>query len=183
MTFLRNLTIYLPAILGIILYVSPAAAQSPVSCGTVVAGYLDAPYAGSDWLEIVGSRVVARGSFGFSSFTMADGYQVESTPLHTAAAGGRSVFSAPRSGSAYTGNFHEVFPGRGNGDEDRWQFWIERSGSVYLRSITWNGSWAPMQNVVCYTGSSGQLVVVGLINNPGFGTDYWTFVMRRNYLI
>lgn len=183
MTFLRSLALYLPAILGIILYVSPAAAQSPVACGTVVAGYLDAPYPGSDWLDVIGTRVTARDVLGFSSFTMADGYQVETHPLHTAAAGARSLFTAPRNGNAYTGYYHEVFPGRGSGAEDRWQFWIDRGGSVYLRSLTWNGAWALMQNVVCYSGPSGQLVVIGLFNNPGFGTDYWTFVMRRSYLI
>ncbi|HSP80415.1 MAG TPA: hypothetical protein VLQ93_17925, partial [Myxococcaceae bacterium] len=75
------------------------------------------------------------------------------------------------------------FPGRGNGDEDRWQFWINRGGSVYLRSVTWSGQWQLMQGVVCYTGSSGQLVVVGHIDNGGFGTDYWTFVMQRDILI
>ncbi len=83
----------------------------------------------------------------------------------------------------YTGYFHDVFPGRGNGDEDRWQFWLNRSGNVYLRSVTWAGQWQLMQGVVCYTGSSGQLVVVGRIDNGGFGTDYWTFIMQRNYLI
>lgn len=178
-----NLTLLLPAVLGIILYVSPAAAQPPVSCGPVVAGYLDAAYAGSDWLDVVGTRVTARGFLGFSSFTMVDGYQVETTPLHTAAAGAKAIFRAPRSGDVYTGYFHEVFPSRGNGDEDRWQFWINRSGNVYLRSVTWNGAWTLLQSVVCYTGSSGQLVVVGQTETPGFGTDYWTFVMQRNYLI
>ncbi|WP_342378112.1 hypothetical protein NVS55_02080 [Myxococcus stipitatus] len=184
MALLRNLSVCLAVVLGVLLHASPAMAQTPVSCGAVVAGYLDGVHAGSEWLEVIGTRVVSRGVFGFSSFTMQDAFQIETTPLHTAPAAGRADFIASRSGSsAYTGYFHEVFPGRGNGDEDRWQFWIARSGAVSLRSVTWNGAWASVQNVTCYTGDTGQLVVVGTTVTPGFGMDFWTFVMRRNYLI
>lgn len=177
----RNIAGILAIVLSAALYASPAAAATPVSCSSVVNGYLDA---GGGWLTIVGTRVTARGWLGFSSFTMNDGYQVETKPLHTPAAAAQSTFTAGKTGNdAFSGYFHDVFPGRGNGDEDRWRLWVGRGGLFWLQSITWSGSWQLMQSPVCYTGPNGQLVVTGHFDNPGFGTDYWTFVMQRDTLI
>lgn len=136
------------------------------------------------WLNVVGTRVTARGAFGFSSFTMRDGFQIESTPLHTPAVSTQTVFTANRHNSdVYTGYYHEVFPERGNGDEDRWQFWVNRSGQLWLRSVTWGGSWKNITNVTCFEGPEDQLVMVAHVDNPGFGTDFLTFLMNYGTLI
>jgi hypothetical protein len=174
----QSIASVLAIVLGAALHALPAAAATPVSCGPVVNGYLDG---GASSLAVVGTSVTARNSFGFSTFTMEDGYQVETYPLHTAGSAARSVFKAMKTGSdAFSGYFHIVFPGRGNGDEDRSVLWVSRGGWFWLQSITWGGSWMQLQSVVCYAGPSGQLVVTGHIDNPGFGTDFWSFVMQRS---
>lgn len=163
------------------LVAQPATAAPQVSCAAGMNRLLSEQ---DGWLNVVGVRVSARGTLGFASFTMRDGYQVESTPLHTAAAATRAVFTASRYNSeVYTGYYHEVFPGRGNGDEDRWGFWVNRSGQLWLKAITWGGNWTLMPNVTCYDGPQGQLVMVTQSDNPGFGTDFFTFVMNYDTLI
>jgi hypothetical protein len=129
-------------------------------------------------LHLKGVRLTARGSDGFTSFVKTDGFQIETTPLHTPAGGKRDVALVDRSGSsAFTGTFHEVFPGRGNGDEERTSVWIGRGGFVWLRSETYNGDWSALLAPVCYRGPGGQLVVTGHVDNPGFGTDFWQFLL------
>lgn len=169
------------AALGAALFSPPAAAAPIVPCGVGMSSLL---VDDGHWLSVAGTRITARGSLGFSSFTMRDGYQVETTPLHTPAAGTSADFTAGRhSTDVYTGYFHDVFPGRGNGDEDRWQFWVNRPGQLWLRSVTWGGSWQLLSSAVCYRGPGGQIVVTGSIDNLGFGTDFWTFVMNYGSLI
>jgi hypothetical protein len=172
-------------VLGAALHASPTSAATPVSCSVQVNEYLEAGN-GVDWLATVGVRVTARGGFGFSSFTMGNNYQVETDPLHTPGAAQRSTFYAYKNidtNAYFSGYFHEVFPGRGNGDEDRWEFLVGRGGLFYLRSVTWGGIWTLLQSPVCYAGPDRQLVVTGYIDNPGFGTDFWTFVMAPGALI
>jgi hypothetical protein len=129
------------------LYSSSSVAQ-PVTdpCGTAMDGHFTASNPPDQWLDVVGTRLTARGSFGFSSFTMGPAYQVATTPLHTAAAATQSSFMASRGSSHYAGLFNEVFPGRGNGDVDKWEFWVYRTGAVWLRSITWTPAiWVQLQ--------------------------------------
>lgn len=149
-------------------------ASTPVACGTVLTDYHNR----FQWLELIGTRVTARGVHGFSSFTMENGYNVAAHPLHTPGAASRSIFTASKGATHFAGPFHEVFPGRGSSDVDRWEFWVYRTGALWLRSITWGGSWTSLQGVTCYRGPQSQLVVTGHISNPGFGTDFWTFVIR-----
>lgn len=176
MKMILNVSSILAIALGAALYAAPVAA-APVSCGTAVNGYLDNT-SGISWLAVTGGRVTARNGWGFSSFVMDDYFQIETHPLHTPAAAPQSHFQALRNSSSnFNGFFHEVFPERGNGDEDRWQFWVGRNGLFYLRSITWNGSWQLMQNAVCYTGPGGTIVVTGQFDNAGYGLDFWTFLM------
>ena len=156
-----------------------ASARTPVPCNTAIASLMN-----GGWINVIGTRVTARGEMGFSGFTMQDAYQLERQPLHTVDAGRRSTINLfPNlSASTFSGHFHEVFPGRGNGDEDRWVLRVKRSG-VYLQSITWNGASTVLPNTVCYSGPGHQVVITGHIDNPGFGTDYWTFVMISGFLI
>jgi hypothetical protein len=112
---------------------------------------------------------------------MRNGFEIEATPLHTAAAAAQHVFNANRfSGDGFSGYFHDVFPDRGNGDEERWGFWIQRSGQVKLRLVTGGGGvvWQQLSDLTCYRGPGSQLVVRGSIDVPGQGTDFWTFVMN-----
>lgn len=157
---------------------SPAAAATPVSCSQAVNALLD----NEDdvhWLNVKGARVTARGGLGFSSFTMSDGYQVEDDPLHTPDASLQSMFGASRIGTdAFAGYFHEVFPARGNGDEDRWRLWVGRNGNFWLLSVTWSQPWALMKSPVCYEGPQGQLLVTGYFEVAGWTLDFWTFVMQ-----
>jgi hypothetical protein len=160
---------------------TPAAAAVP--CLTVVSEVLDDPSVG--WLNAIGTRVTARSSFGFSSFSMSDGYQVETNPLHTAPAASRSIFDVPKLTAlrAFNGEFNEVFPGRGNGDEDGWSFWVGSDGKFWLRSTTWGGSWTPLTSAVCYRGPGEQFVVTAQASAPGWGTDFWTFLLAPDGLI
>jgi hypothetical protein len=163
---------------------SPSAAQPvTVPCGTAIDAYFTATTPPNQWLDVVGTRLTARGAFGFSSFSMANGYQVATTPLHTAGASGQSTFMASKGSSHYTGPFHEVFPGRGNGDVDRADFWVYRTGAVWLRDTSWSNTWTQLQAVTCYRGPQNQTVIRGYIHVTSWGTDFWTFVVRGNYLI
>jgi hypothetical protein len=178
---IRMLSCVVVVALGLTFHAATAAAQpATVSCGSAIDGYFGGV---GDWLDVVGTRTTARGDFGFSGFTMANGFQIATTPLHTAPARNSSVFSANKGSSHYAGPFHEVFPGRGNGDVDRWDFWVYRTGAVWLRSITWSGSWTQLQGVTCFRGPQNQTVIRGYIHTPGWGTDYWTFVTVGRALI
>jgi hypothetical protein len=181
MTPLRILLCTLVTAAALALGGTTAAAQpATVSCGTAIDGYFTGT---GDWLDVIATRVTARGTFGFSSFTMANGYQVATTPLHTSGAATQSWFSANRGSSHYAGPFHEVFPGRGNGDVDRWDFWVYRSGALWLRSITWGGAWAQLQGVTCYRGPGSQTIITGYSHAPGWSTEFWTFVVVGRTLI
>ncbi len=160
-----------------------AAAQPvPIACGTAIDSYFSGPLPGQ-WLDVLGTRTTARGGLGFTSFTMDDSYSLATTPLNTPAAAGRSVFTANRGSSHYTGPFNEVFPGRGNNDVDRWDFWVYRTGALWLRSITWGGGWAQLQGVACFRGPQNQTVMTGYLHVAGYGTDFWTFVLTGDELI
>lgn len=182
MSIVRKVTGLLAAILGVTLSAAPASAKTPIDCSEALADYFDPTYP-AGWLSVIGTRVSARNGFGFAAFTMNDGFQIEATPLHTSAAAESSTFFTWPSGStAFTGYFHEVFLDRGNGDEDRSQFWIYDTGSIYIRSVTWNGSWRMLQNQVCYAGPQGQVLVTGQFSSAGDLT-LWTFVMQGGWLI
>jgi len=177
----RLIPLFLFAVaVGLTFHSSPAAAgPATISCGTAIDGYFNQ----WDWLDVVGTRVTARGNTGFSAFTMRDGYNVATTPLHTSGAATQSVFSAYKGNAHFTGPFSEVFPGRGNSDVDREDFWVSRTGTFWLRAITWGGTWTQLQNVICYSGPGTQTVVTGYIHIPGWGTDFWTFVLWGDRLI
>lgn len=185
MNAVSRISVVLVSVLAVALSASPAEASTPVSCATRVDAFLNASQSDAGWLTGIGTAVTARGWFGFSRFTMAQGYQVETKPLHTSAAATSSTFTLgyATASDAFTGELTEVLPGRGNGDEDRTAMWVGRGGNVWLRSITWNGGWVMLQGVVCYAGPGNQLVVTGHIDNPGFGSDFWSFVLVRNVLI
>jgi hypothetical protein len=182
MTAIRILCCVFTLALGLTLHSAPAAAQpATISCASALDSYFTTNPA--DWLSVVGTRVSSRGSFGFSSFTMASGYSLSATPLNSPGAATSSSFFANRGSSYFEGLFHEVFPGRGNNDVDRWDFWIYRSGVLWLRSITWGGAWASLQGQTCFRGPQNQTVVTGYFDTPGFGTDFWIFVFRGDRLI
>jgi hypothetical protein len=155
----------------------PAAADAPVSCRDAVSGFLDD---GAPWLEVAGVHMTSRGEVGYAAFTMRDGYQIEAEPLHTAGVPAKHKLIATRTGDiAFAGTFHTVFPDRGNGDEDRGMFWIGRSGAIRMRSLTWSDEWASLQNVACYRGGQGQLVVTGQSDGGAFGTSYWSLILQQ----
>lgn len=175
MKAIRILSCIFTIALGLTLHGSLAAAQpATISCGTAIDGY----FTQASWLDVVGTRVTARGVLGFSSFTMANGYEVATTPLHTPAAGAQSIFTASKGSSYFTGPFHEVFPGRGNGDVDLADFWVYRTGAFWLRATAWTTTWMQLQGVTCYRGPQNQTVVTGYIHIPDWGTDFWTFVLK-----
>jgi hypothetical protein len=177
MNAIRILSCIFVIAIGLTIHGAPAAAQpATVPCGTAIDGYFSG---GSGWLEIVGTRVTARGSFGFSSFTMQDGYSLATTPLNAPAAATQSTFEAWKGAAHYTGPFHEVFAERGNSDVDRSEFWVFRTGELWLRSITWSGVWTQLQGATCSRGPGNQTVVTGYIHNGGsWGTDFWTFLIQ-----
>ncbi|OJH41338.1 hypothetical protein [Cystobacter ferrugineus] len=172
------------AALAIALSASPAYANAPIACETRVDSFLSASRSDGRRLLGIGSAVTTSGSLGFVHFTMAQGYQIEATPLHTAASPKSAVFALgyDAASDVFTGEVTEVFTDRGNGDEDRTSLWVGRGGNFWLRSITWNGSWMKLQDVVCYPGQQNQLVVTGRIDYSGNGGDYWSFVFTRETL-
>lgn len=175
MKAIRILSCICTMALGLTLHGSLAAAQpATISCGAAIDNY----FTQTSRLNVVGTRVTARGAFGFSSFTMANGYEVATTPLHTPAAGAQSIFTAAKGSSYFTGPFHEVFPERGNGDVDLADFWVYRTGAFYLRATDWTTAWELLQGVTCYRGPQSQTVVTGYIHIAGWGTDFWTFVLK-----
>jgi hypothetical protein len=171
---MRTSTLVAAAVVAAALSATAVAAPTVVPCGTA----LNTLYGSSDYLEIVGTRATSRNSFGFTSFTMANGYSLASTPLNTPAAANQSIFYAYKgSGSYFEGLYNEVFPGRGNNDVDQWDFWVYSSGALWLRSVTWGGSWTLLQGAVCYAGPQHQIVVTGWFDTPGYGSDFWSFVI------
>jgi hypothetical protein len=157
---------------------TPVSADTTVSCAEMVAGHLDQ---GAEALTVAGVHISTRGTFGFTSFTMSDRYQIEDEPLHTAAAAPRATFAVHRSsdGTSFTGRFHEVFPDRGNGDEDLGEIQLRRDGTVWLRSIRWGGDAASLGHVVCRKGLAGQHVVTARNSWGTYGGDYWSLVVTR----
>ena len=156
-----------------------AAAPTVVACGPAI----DSLYTHADYLTAIGTRTTARGSLGFTSFTMASGYRLSTTPLNTATAASQSTFLVGKPASTYFGGqFGEVFPGRGNNDIDQWELRLARAGAVSLRSITWGGALTALAGQVCYAGPQGQVIVTGYFDAPGYGTDLWSFVVRGDVL-
>lgn len=165
--------------LGAVLFSPTASAAPVVPCSTGIGSLF--PDNGT-WLSISSARVTARGHIGFTAFSMADGYQIETTPLNTPAAAQAHHFFAYRSDTnVYSGYFHLVFTDRSNPHEDRWQIWINRAGNIWVRPAA--GTWTLLPNPVCYRGPENQIVVTANVDNPGFGTDFWTFVMHYGILI
>ena len=160
---------------------SKASAAEEVSCSTAINALMATnPLA----FYVFGTRATARNSHGFSSFSMEDGFQIENVPVNDPEFPRHRTFAANRRDARnYEGPFHEVFTDRGNGAEARTHFWVREGGQFWLRSITYNTSWQILQGVQCFEGPQEQLVVRGHLDNPGFGTDYWTFVLKPDYLI
>jgi hypothetical protein len=147
MSKLRIATSLFALATSVALLAPAASASTPVPCSTAINGILDA---GEDWLEVIATQVTARNGFGFVAFTMRDGFQIESTPLNTPAAGAKATFAAPRvTTDAFSGVFHEVFPERGNGDEDRASLWVGRNGNFWVGWVTWGGPWPALQRRLC----------------------------------
>jgi hypothetical protein len=184
MNVFRTMSYLSLAAFAVALDTSQAEASPPptIACGTAMNDYFTGTLPG-DWLSVVGVRLSARGTFGFSSFTMANGYNLSTTPLNTPAAASQSTFTANKGSNNYEGLFREVFPGRGNNDVDQWDFWVYKTGEVWLRSITWGGSWAQLQGVTCSRTPQNQTAITGYSYTPGYGTDYWTFVVVGGQLI
>jgi hypothetical protein len=180
----RTMSVLSVAFFAVALGAAPASASPPptIACGTAINDYFTGALPG-DWLEIIGARLTARGSLGFSSFTMSNAYELSTTPLNTPAAAAQSKFTANKGTNNYRGPFHEVFPGRGNNDVDQWDFWVYKTGEVWLRSITWNGAWGQLQGVTCSRTPQNQTTITGYTYTPGYGTDYWLFVVVGNQLI
>lgn len=160
---------------------SQAFAATPVACSKAINEMLDdAP----DWLNAFGTRVTARGAYGFSAFTMRDGFQIEDVPVDDPAFPRQRSFTAKhRDADNYEGMFSEVFTDRGNADEDRVHFWVRRGGQFWLRFVTYTSAWKALQNAQCFRGPDGQVVVRATIDNVGYGTDFWTFLIAPGYLI
>lgn len=184
MNIARTVSFLSLALFAVALDTSQASASPPpsISCGTAINDYFTGALPG-DWLDVAGVRLTTRGSFGFTSFTMRSSYQLSTTPLNTPAAANQSTFIANKGSSHYTGPFHEVFPGRGNSDVDSWDFWVYKTGEVWLRSVTWGGSWAQLQGVTCSRNPQHQTAITGYSYVPGYGTDYWMFVVNGDALI
>lgn len=159
---------------------TPALARAPVACQPVLSGYLTRTAPGPvGALEVMGTLVSSRSSFGFVAFTMRDGFQVESLPLHLPESRDWKSFPVVRYGDVFLGTFSLVFTDRGNGDEDRAQLWMSASeGSFYVRSITWNLPWQPLQGALCFAGPNDQFYVTGHTETSGTVTDFWSFVLK-----
>jgi len=150
-------------------------AEAQVSCANKANQFLTLAVGEFPSLEVSGARANGR---GFASFIMDVSFQVEAKTLGTPAGADRSAFYAVPNGNAFLGDFHEVFPDRSNGDEDRWSFFFGRDGALWLRSVTYGGAWARMSNVACYNGTaSNKLVITGQFPDTGFGFDAWSFVV------
>lgn len=130
-------------------------------------------------VDAVRMRADALGDFGYLSFAADDQFQIEETPLHQPESRFAIGFYASFNGlSTFQGNFNEVFPGRGNSDENLASFYYYASGLWYL-ATRWGGAWQKLSDMTCEVGPRGQTVVQGRIANPGFGNDYWTFVINN----
>jgi|GEM_PF-6943229 hypothetical protein len=166
----------IPAILAS----SETLAGTPVSCQTAISGLA----ADSHWLNVKGVRLTARGTHGFTAFTMQNGFQIETYPVHTPGFASRNTFylDPNPARTQFSGIFTEVFTDRGNGDEDRWRMRLSTNGKLEIQSITWNGAYQTLQAPVCYRGPTGQIVMTAHKDNPGYGSDFWTFVFSRGIL-
>jgi hypothetical protein len=176
---LRQLATSICLIAPVIFSVPQSIANTPVSCrGVITSAMAYAP-----WFDVKGSRVTARNGLGFTAFTMANGFQIETYPLHTPASVGGNTFTlSPNSTyTQFTGIFTEVFTDRGNNDEDRWRMRLKNTGTLELQSITWGGAYKLLQTPVCYRGPGDQIVMTGHVDNPGFGSDFWSFVFVAGY--
>jgi hypothetical protein len=126
----------------------------------------------------VGGRVRAAETSGvnFQSVTMQDGYDLERYPLGTSEAAARSEFRMNVYSNVITGYFAEVFTGRTR--VDRSQLWWSSNGALWLRSLTWGNSWTQLQRVTCYLDPQWQVTIEAQADEPGYATDFYTFVLR-----
>ena len=149
--------------LSVVGVAATASAQCQETFASTV--YSPPPLPNDTWrLEVVGTRVTTRGDLGFVAFTMADRFEIEYTPLHTAAAKAWSRFSVwrePHPTATYDGRFVLVFPERGNGDEERMEFRLDAVGSLSVRSVTYASPFVRLASQSCTAGPRGQITVRG----------------------
>jgi hypothetical protein len=165
-------------VLGSLLGASRAAAVDDGSC---LPFFTQAFSPAFNYLEVIGTRVTARGPGGFASFSMSETYEVESG-LASPAAAAQSAFRIHRAGAGtdryYSGKFHDVFPERGNGDEDLTTFTFTIGGSVRLVLDSWGGGSVPLAGVSCYSGHFGDsFILTGYNRTPGWGVSVFSFLV------
>ena len=179
-----NATRILPVILMVFAGLVTSSAHAiagpvPVACGTAIDDYFSGRRPGAR-LKVVGTRVIARQGTVLSSFSMAQGYSLVTTPLGTAGSAAMRLFTANKGSSNYDGVFSEVFPDRGNSAVDSTEFWVYRTGEVWMRFLTWSPTWMQLQNVACYRGPENQTIITANSDSTsaGFGYDFWTFALQ-----
>ena len=160
-----------------------AAAQVPVSCATLVSAAFNDPAVTS--LRTIATRVTARGTSAFATFSMSSTYDMATSPLGTPATGAKSTFVAFRrtDASAFSGGFHEVFPSTTAPGQDTDEFWAGSDGRFWIKLVTYGGAWTQFPNTVCYRGPSDQIVVTSVGTSAAWGTDVWSFVLVPNRIM
>jgi len=176
MPMIRTVSSVLAVAFAMAVGAPPANAAGPrvVSCSDAIRKYLDD---GVPSLAVIGVHVAVARDHGFQTFTMSDTYWEETNDFNSPSAAQQSRFVVTRVGStAYSGGFHQLFPGNPQERADEGRLWLGRNGTVAVMSITWRGPWY-QHTAVCHAGRDGQLTILTHLYNDNGEADYWTFVV------
>lgn len=171
------------SVVGLLAGAAPASADP---CAPFVARMFsnNYSYGSPSWYDVLGTRVVARGADGFSSFTMSPSYR-PSMGMSNPASALRSWFSiyADAGRTLAQGRFMDVFPGRSDGNADSTSLRIRRSGAIELIQHAWGDTTYALTNLQCYPGHTGDaFVITGTQRTPGYGLNV-NLLIVPNWLI
>lgn len=158
------------------------------SCNTYISGIFDG-FPGesrgpASYYFVKGTRVTARGAFGFTSHFANVNYR---NTMSQADKARNDSFILSWSGSPdmRVGQFQDVFPGRPDGAIDLSTLRIHRSGRVEVVLDRWGSYTFGLNSLQCYPGSSTPakgFMMTGLFREPSGSFDQWTFLLSPYWI-
>jgi len=136
----------------------------------------------ANYYEVSAVRITARGTAGFTSFSMSPSY---STTQGISNPGTHSLFviKKDKATDSIKGKFQDVFPGRTDGQADLTTLSIFRSGAVQLRLDDWGGTLVSLGALGCFPGHTGDAFIMrGSKRSDGWGIDMWMFLIVPRFL-
>ncbi len=172
------------AILGLFLS-HQAFADSCVSYFSgVFDGFPGEPRGPASSYNVKGTRVTARGNFGFTSHFANVNYR-SSMSQADKARNDYFILSWGPSADMRIGQFQDVFPGRPDGAIDLSTLRLYRNGRVEVVLDRWGSYTFALNNLQCYPGSTTPakgFMMTGHFREPSGSFDQWTFLLSPYWI-